>query len=127
LILLLGAALQTLCNWRTKRTGLSIGLSPKVAGLRRVESVSVIFQHDPDDTFAALTEKASLAEGKSEIRRHRKASFDAYLPDGSDRWNAKFVTIDVARVELWIRGVAPSFAVDHPFHFFIATRLNSIQ
>jgi general stress protein 26 len=88
-------------------TFLTDGLSPKVADLRRVGSVSVIFQYDPDDAFVALAGTASLAEGKPEIRRRWKAAYDAYFPDGPDRSSAIFFTIDVARIELWIRGVTP--------------------
>jgi general stress protein 26 len=83
------------------------GRSPKVADMRRVGNVSVIFQHDPDDAFVALAGKASLAEGKPEIRRRWTAAYDAFFPAGPDRSSAIFVTIDVARVELWIRGVTP--------------------
>ena len=86
---------------------LTDGRSPKVADLRRVGNAAVIFQHDPDDAFVALAGKASLAEGKPEIRRRWTAAYDAYFPDGPDRSSAIFVTIDVARVELWIRGVTP--------------------
>lgn len=83
------------------------GRSPKAADMRRVGHVSVIFQHDPDDAFVALAGKASLAEGKPEIRRRWTAAYDAYFPGGPDRSNAVFVTIDVTRMELWIRGVTP--------------------
>lgn len=83
------------------------GASPKVADLRRVGHVSIIFQHDPDDAFMALAGKASLAEGKPEICRRWVAAYDAFFPAGPDRSSAIFVTIDVARVELWIRGVTP--------------------
>jgi general stress protein 26 len=86
---------------------LTDGRSPKVADMRRVSHVSVIFQHDPDDAFVALAGKASLAEGKPELRRRWTAAYDAYFPGGPDRSSAIFVTIAVVRVELWIRGVTP--------------------
>ena len=86
---------------------LTDGLSPKVADLRRVGSASVILQHDPDDAFVTLAGTASLAEGKPEIHRRWKAAYDIYFPDGPDRSSAIFFTIDVARIELWIRGVTP--------------------
>jgi general stress protein 26 len=90
------------------RSGSSpIAARPKVADLRRVGNVSVIFQHDPEDAFVALAGKGSLAEGKPEIRRRWTAAYDVYFPDAPDRSSAIFVTIDVARVELWIRGVTP--------------------
>jgi general stress protein 26 len=75
--------------------------------MRRVSHVSVIFQHDPDDAFVALAGKASLAEGKPELRRRWTAAYDAYFPGGPDQSSAIFVTIAVVRVELWIRGVTP--------------------
>jgi general stress protein 26 len=83
------------------------GRSPKVADMRRVGQVSVIFQDDPDEAFVALAGKASLVEGKSEIGRRWTAYYDSFFPAGSDRSSAVFITIDVARVELWIRGVTP--------------------
>ena len=83
------------------------GHSPKVADMRRDSHVSVIFQHDPDDAFVAVAGKASLVEGKPEIRRSWTKAYDAFFPAGPDRSSAIFVTIDVARVELWIRGVTP--------------------
>jgi len=83
------------------------GRSPKVADMRRDGNVSVIFQHDPDDVFVALAGKASLVEGKPEIRRRWTPAYDAFFPDGPDRSSAIFVTIDVARIELWIRGLTP--------------------
>jgi general stress protein 26 len=86
---------------------LTDGLSPKVADLRRVGSASVILQHDPDDAFVTLAGTASLAEGKPEIHRRWKAAYVTYFPDGPDRSSAIFFTIDVARIELWIRGVTP--------------------
>ncbi len=86
---------------------LTDGRSPKVADLRRVSHVSVIFQHDPDDAFVALAGKANLAEGKAEIRRRWTAAYDAFFPAGPDGSSVLFVTIEVARVELWIRGVTP--------------------
>jgi general stress protein 26 len=92
-------------EWRLRF--LTDGRSPKVADMRRVDHVSVIFQHDLDEAFVALAGKASLAEGMPEIRRRWTAAYDAYFSGGPDRSSAVFVTIDVARVELWIRGVTP--------------------
>jgi hypothetical protein len=43
------------------------GRSPKVADIRRIGDVSVIFQQDPDDAFVALAGKASLVVEKPEI------------------------------------------------------------
>jgi general stress protein 26 len=83
------------------------GRSPKVADMRRNGHVSVIFQHDPDDAFVALAGKASLDEGTPEIRRAWTAHYHVLFPTEPDPSSAIFVTIEVARVDLWIRGVTP--------------------
>ena len=83
------------------------GRSRKVADMRRANQVSVIFQHDPDDVFVAVAGKASLVEEKPEIRRRWTAHYDSLFPAGPDQSSAIFITIHVARVELWIRGVTP--------------------
>ncbi len=83
------------------------GNSPKVADIRRDDQVSVVFQHAAEDVYVALTGKASLAEGKPEIRRRWTTAYDSFFPDGPDRSSAIFLTVAVARVELWIRGATP--------------------
>ena len=83
------------------------GASPKAAALRRGGEVSVIFQNDADDAFAAVAGKASLIEDKAEIVRRWSAAYDVYFPEGPQRSSAIFVAIDATRVELWIRGVTP--------------------
>jgi general stress protein 26 len=84
---------------------LTDGRSPKVADMRRSGHASIIFQDAPDDAYVALAGSASLAESKPEIRRRWTPAYDAYFPAGPDRSDAVFVTIDVARIELWVRGV----------------------
>jgi general stress protein 26 len=83
------------------------GASPKAAALRRGGEVSVIFQNDADDAFAAIAGKARLIEDRDEIVRRWNAAYDVYFPDGPERSSAIFVAIDAMRVELWIRGVTP--------------------
>jgi len=86
---------------------LTDGHSHKTADMRRVDQVSVLFQHAPDDAFVTLTGRVSLAEDKPEIRKRWKAGYNTYFPDGPDQSSAIFVAIDVTRLELWIRGVTP--------------------
>jgi len=58
------------------------GNSPKVADIRRNDQVSVVFQHAAEDVYVALTGKATLAEGKPEIRRRWTTAYDAFFPTG---------------------------------------------
>jgi general stress protein 26 len=90
-------------EWRLRF--ITDGRSPKVADMRREGRVSVIFQHDPDDVFVAVTGKASLVEDKPEIRRRWAPAYNVYFPAGPDQSSAIFVTIDAISIELWIRGV----------------------
>jgi general stress protein 26 len=79
--------------------------SAKVADMRRDARVSAIFQHDRDDVFVAVAGIAGFVEDGPGIRKRWTAAYDAYFPEGPDRSGAIFVTIDVERVELWIRGL----------------------
>src|SRR5258708_34262057 len=83
------------------------GRSRKAGDIRRVGKVGLIFQHDPDDAFVALTGRATLLQRDSEVRRLWKNAFDAYFPTAADRANAAFVEVNIERMELWIRGVTP--------------------
>jgi general stress protein 26 len=79
----------------------------KVADMRRDGSVTIVFQHDPDDAFVTLSGKADLRESESEVRERWKDAYGAYFPTAQDRANAVFVKVDIERMELWIRGVTP--------------------
>jgi len=83
------------------------GRSRKAGDIRRAGKVGLIFQHDPDDAFVALTGGATLLQRDSEVRRLWRDAFDAYFPTAADRANAAFVEVDIERMELWIRGVTP--------------------
>jgi general stress protein 26 len=90
------------------------GRSRKACDIRRADKVGLIFQHDPDAAFVALTGRAALLERASEVRRFWKAAYDVYFPSEADRANAAFVEVNVERMELWIRGVTPEPFGLHP-------------
>jgi general stress protein 26 len=83
------------------------GRSRKASDIRRAGKIGLIFQHDQDDAYVALTGKASLIESASGIRRFWKDAYTAYFPTEADRANAAFIEIAAERMELWIRGVTP--------------------
>ncbi len=86
---------------------LTDGRSRKVADIRGTDSVAVIFQHDADAAFVALSGRATLSASEAEVRQRWRAAYDAVFPSDADKANAVFVEVDVARMELWIRGVPP--------------------
>ena len=83
------------------------GRSRKASDIRRASEVGLIFQCDQDDAYVVLSGKATLIERASEVDRLWKNAYDAYFPNETERANAAFVEVDVARMELWIRGVTP--------------------
>jgi general stress protein 26 len=89
------------------------GRSRKASEIRRVGKVAVIFQHDADEAYVALTGAATLREGAAEVRRRWKSAYNIYFPGEEDRANAAFVEIDAERMEMWIRGVTPE-----PYGFY---------
>ena len=86
---------------------LTDGRSRKASDIRRASEVGLIFQREQDDAYVVLSGKATLIERPSEVDRLWKSAFDAYFQNATERANAAFVEVDVARMELWIRGVTP--------------------
>jgi general stress protein 26 len=83
------------------------GRSRKASDIRRVGKVALIFQHDADDAYVALTGVATLRENASEVRRRWKDVYNRYFPTETDRAAAAFIEVEAERIELWIRGVTP--------------------
>jgi len=81
--------------------------SHKAADMRSASGVTILFQHEPDLAYVALTGRAALHENEAETRSRWKAPYDAYFPTETDRANAIFVEVEADRMELWIRGITP--------------------
>jgi len=83
------------------------GRSRKASDIRRDGIVALVFQHDADDAFVALSGAAVLREGQSEISRRWKSAYDQFFPTATDKASAAFLEVEAERMELWIRGVTP--------------------
>jgi general stress protein 26 len=81
--------------------------SGKASDIRRAGKVALMFQHDADDAYVALTGAATLRESASEVRRRWKDAYSRFFPTETDRAAAAFIEVEVERMELWIRGVTP--------------------
>jgi general stress protein 26 len=80
--------------------------SRKVADIRRSGQSTVIVQHG-NDAFVNLAGLAEVLEEASEVRIHWISDYDRYFPTEQDRVNAALITLNVKRMDLWIRGVTP--------------------
>ncbi len=83
------------------------GRSRKASDIRRAGKVALIFQHDADDAFVALTGVATLREDASEVRRRWKDAYNRFFPTEAHRAAAAFIEVEAQRMVLWIRGVTP--------------------
>ena len=84
---------------------LTRGSSRKVADIRCDELVSLVFQHDTDDAYVALSGRAVLMDDPTEVRRRWKEHYNIHFPTDVDRAGAVFFRFTTTRMELWIRGV----------------------
>ena len=83
------------------------GRSRKASDIRRGGKAALIFQFDEDEAFVALSGRAALLEGESEVRPRWKDAYDRFFPTELDRANAAFLKVEAEQIELWIRGVTP--------------------
>jgi general stress protein 26 len=83
------------------------GRSRKVADLQRGDKVALVFQHDGKDAYVTLSGRAALRADAVHDRRHWKAAYGVYFPTERDLAHAAFIEVEVACMELWIRGVTP--------------------
>ena len=83
------------------------GRSRKASDIRRAGKVALIFQHDADDAYVAVTGVATLRQDASEVSRRWKNAYNRYFPTEADRAAAAFIEVEAERMELWIRGVTP--------------------
>ena len=83
------------------------GRSRKAHELCGQQETGLIFQSDPEEAYVALFGKARLLERAADVARFWKKHYEVYFPTPADRAAAAFIEVDVARMELWIRGVTP--------------------
>src|SRR5271155_1230516 len=70
------------------------GRSRKASDIRRAGKVALIFQHDADDAYVAVTGVATLHEDASEVSRRWKNTYNRYFPTEADRAVAAFIEVE---------------------------------
>lgn len=83
------------------------GRALKAGNIRRAGRADLVFQHEAEGAFVALSGVAGLEEDQAEVRRRWKRAYDAFFPSEADKANAVFLTVEADRLDLWIRGVTP--------------------
>lgn len=80
--------------------------SDKAADIRRAESVALVFQRDAEDAFVALSGRARFGDRPAATGKWIPG-YDPFFPTEEDKANAIFLTVEAARLDLWIRGITP--------------------
>lgn len=81
---------------RTSRKALEIG---------RTGRLTVVFQHDADDSYVTLIGRSAVITDRATIRARWQKSWNLFFPGGAEDESATFVRTDAERIELWVRGV----------------------
>jgi general stress protein 26 len=79
--------------------------SRKVSEMRQDPRVTLAFQADTGDAYIALGGLAELIDDRSEMRTMWPAGADKLFPDGFADSHMIVVRVDVARIEVHVRGV----------------------
>ena len=83
---------------RTSRKALEIG---------RTGRLSVVYQHDADDSYVTLIGRGVIIADRALLRARWQPAWNQFFPAGADDETAIFVQLEADRIELWVRGVTP--------------------
>jgi general stress protein 26 len=81
---------------RTSRKALEIG---------RAGRLTVVFQHDADDSYVTLIGRSEIITDRAVIRPRWQKDWNLFFADGAEDENAVLVRTEAMRLELWVRGV----------------------
>jgi general stress protein 26 len=81
--------------------------SRKMLELGRTGRLSVVYQHDADDSYLTLIGRTAAVTDRAVLRAHWQPAWNRFFPAGADDESACFVQFESDRIELWVRGVTP--------------------
>src|SRR5260221_7824234 len=81
--------------------------SRKVAEMRAAPLVTLAFQHASGDRYVALGGRAAVIEDVAVMRTMWPSELDAKFPPGFADANMVVIEVEVARIEVHVRGLTP--------------------
>ena len=81
--------------------------SRKALEIGRTGRLSVVYQHDADDSYVTLIGRGVIIADRALLRARWQPAWNQFFPAGADDETAIFVQLEADRIELWVRGVTP--------------------
>ena len=81
------------------------GGSRKAREIGRTGRLSVLYQHDADDSYVTLIGRGVILADRALLRARWQPAWNHFFPAGADDETSIFVQLEAERIELWVRGV----------------------
>jgi general stress protein 26 len=81
--------------------------SGKALEIGRTGRLSVVYQHDADDSYVTLIGRGVIIADRALLRARWQPAWNRFFPAGVDDETSMFVQLEAERIELWVRGVTP--------------------
>ena len=81
--------------------------SRKALEIGRTGRLSVVYQHDADDSYVTLIGRGVIIADRALLRARWQPAWNQFFPAGADDETSIFVQLVADRIELWVRGVTP--------------------
>ena len=81
--------------------------SRKALEIGRTGRLSVVYQHDADDSYVTLIGRGVIIADRALLRARWQPAWNRFFPAGVDDETSMFVQLEADRIELWVRGVTP--------------------
>ena len=79
--------------------------SRKAREIGRTGRLSVVYQHDADDSYVTLIGRGVIVADRALLRARWQPAWNHFFPAGADDETSIFVQLEAERIELWVRGV----------------------
>jgi general stress protein 26 len=79
--------------------------SRKAQEIGRTGRLSVLYQHDADDSYVTLIGRGVIVADRALLRARWQPAWNHFFPAGADDETSIFVQLEAERIELWVRGV----------------------
>jgi hypothetical protein len=81
--------------------------SRKALEIGRTGRLSVVYQHDADDSYVTLIGRGVIIADRALLRARWQPAWNQFFLAGVDDETSVFVQLEADHIELWVRGVTP--------------------
>jgi general stress protein 26 len=81
--------------------------SRKAREIGSTDRLSVVYQHDADDSYLILIGRGLIITDRAVLRALWQPALNQFFPGGADDETAICLQLEANHIELWVRGVTP--------------------